>query len=110
MIGLSTRGSISLGCALVAGRNRVPRPAAGKTALRILVIVNACHAPLLGRYTLTLRKRPVSKEKSLKQSTLSKSMPKQALTAKIRTEFRVGWQGAWMSQGRGRAGAATIGT
>src|SRR6185437_9636804 len=34
MIGLSTRGSISLGCAFVAGRNRVPRPAAGKTALR----------------------------------------------------------------------------
>src|SRR5215203_6142029 len=34
MIGLSTSGSISLGCALVAGRNRVPHPAAGKTALR----------------------------------------------------------------------------
>src|SRR6185437_388065 len=34
MMGLSTRGSISLGIALVAGRNLVPRPAAGKTALR----------------------------------------------------------------------------
>src|ERR1700736_6667934 len=34
MIGLSTSGSISFGCALVAGRNRVPRPAAGNTALR----------------------------------------------------------------------------
>src|SRR6187455_3887949 len=34
MIGLSTRGSISFGWALVAGRKRVPRPAAGKTALR----------------------------------------------------------------------------
>src|SRR6185436_15540932 len=34
MMGLSTRGSISFGCALVAGRNLVPRPAAGKTALR----------------------------------------------------------------------------
>src|ERR1700745_629507 len=34
MSGLSTSGSISLGCALVAGRNRVPRPAAGRTALR----------------------------------------------------------------------------
>ena len=34
MVGLSTRGSISFGCALVAGRKRVPRPAAGKTALR----------------------------------------------------------------------------
>src|SRR5438093_8782869 len=31
MIGLSTRGSISFGWALVAGRNRVPRPAAGNT-------------------------------------------------------------------------------
>jgi hypothetical protein len=28
--GLSTSGSISLGCALVAGRNRVPNPAAGQ--------------------------------------------------------------------------------
>src|SRR5450759_495086 len=34
MVGLSTRGSISLGCALVTGRNRVPSPAAGKIALR----------------------------------------------------------------------------
>src|SRR3954463_8693725 len=34
MMGLSTSGSISLGMALVAGRKRVPRPAAGKTALR----------------------------------------------------------------------------
>src|SRR5438045_574008 len=34
MMGLSTRGSISLGMALVAGKNRVPNPAAGKTALR----------------------------------------------------------------------------
>src|SRR3989442_15711347 len=34
IMGLSTRGSFSLGCALVPGRNRVPSPAAGKTALR----------------------------------------------------------------------------
>ena len=34
MTGLSTRTSISFGWALVAGRNRVPSPAAGKTALR----------------------------------------------------------------------------
>ena len=31
--GLSTTGSISFGIAFVAGRNRVPRPAAGITAL-----------------------------------------------------------------------------
>src|ERR1035441_6012863 len=41
MIGLSTMGSISLGCALVAGRKRVPRPAAGKTALRTLAGINS---------------------------------------------------------------------
>src|SRR5215218_8597485 len=33
MSGLSTMGSISFGCALVAGRKRVPRPATGNTAL-----------------------------------------------------------------------------
>ena len=37
MRGLSTRQSISLGVALVAGRKRVPMPAAGKTALRIFI-------------------------------------------------------------------------
>src|SRR5579872_2396438 len=36
MMGLSTSGSISLGWALVAGKKRVPSPAAGKTALRTL--------------------------------------------------------------------------
>ena len=33
IVGVSTIGSISLGCDLVAGRNRVPNPAAGMTAL-----------------------------------------------------------------------------
>jgi hypothetical protein len=33
--GRSTIGSISFGIALVAGKNRVPRPATGKTAFRI---------------------------------------------------------------------------
>src|SRR5712691_5405139 len=37
MTGLSTMGSISFGTALEAGRNRVPRPAAGITALRTRV-------------------------------------------------------------------------
>src|SRR5450755_2339145 len=35
--GLSTMVSISFGIALVAGRTRVPRPATGKTALRIFI-------------------------------------------------------------------------
>src|SRR5579859_6042298 len=39
MMGLSTSGSISLGWALVAGKNRVPRPAAGKTALRTFMVM-----------------------------------------------------------------------
>src|SRR5439155_17333409 len=34
MVDWSTRGSISLGCALVTGRNRVPSPAAVMIALR----------------------------------------------------------------------------
>src|SRR6266403_4390172 len=34
--GLSTTVSISLGCAFVAGKKRVPSPAAGRTALRTL--------------------------------------------------------------------------
>src|SRR5688572_30843448 len=37
MVGLSTSGSISFGWALVAGRNRVPSPAAGKTPLRTFI-------------------------------------------------------------------------
>src|SRR6266850_6629050 len=39
MVGLSTSGSISLGWALVTGRKRVPRPAAGKMALRTIEVV-----------------------------------------------------------------------
>src|SRR3954470_8710873 len=42
MIGLSTSGSISFGCALVAGRKRVPQPAAGKTAFRTRKRTSSC--------------------------------------------------------------------
>src|SRR5262249_23696270 len=42
MMGLSTSGSISLGWALVAGRKRVPSPAAGNTALRTLIVIAIC--------------------------------------------------------------------
>src|ERR1700693_3941826 len=41
MVGLSTSGSISFGWALVAGRNRVPSPAAGKTAFLTLIVAPA---------------------------------------------------------------------
>ena len=37
--GLSTIGSISFGCALVAGRNRLPRPATGNTAFLIFFMM-----------------------------------------------------------------------
>jgi hypothetical protein len=37
MAGVSTTGIISLGIALVAGRNRVPSPAAGMTAFFTMV-------------------------------------------------------------------------
>src|SRR6266478_4560465 len=45
--GLSTMVSISFGIALVAGRTRVPRPATGKTALRIFMGLSRC---LLGEH------------------------------------------------------------
>ncbi|GAA1170307.1 hypothetical protein GCM10009674_01920 [Nesterenkonia xinjiangensis] len=48
MAGSSTTGSISLGMAFVAGRKRVPRPAAGITALLIgfmlLIDLSLVHA------------------------------------------------------------------
>src|SRR5947209_17322744 len=53
MIGLSTMGSISLGWALVAGRKRVPRPAAGNTALRTGLLMGGGGAGVraTGNYT-----------------------------------------------------------
>src|SRR5688500_1758903 len=61
MIGLSTSGSISFGCALVAGRNRVPRPAAGKTALRMRAMSDASiHPSAMGvREPMRVRGPPV---------------------------------------------------
>src|SRR5438105_9304778 len=54
MAGLSTRGSISLGWALVAGRKRVPRPAAGMTALATMLVT----APVLSQTTSLAAPRP----------------------------------------------------
>src|SRR5262245_8273026 len=39
MLGVSTSGSISFGTAFVAGKNRVPSPATGNTALRTLFVI-----------------------------------------------------------------------
>src|SRR5487761_1988548 len=61
MTGLSTSGSISLGWALVAGRKRVPHPAAGKTALRTRMGPRTDRRGRLlpGRDRLLNRARPV---------------------------------------------------
>src|SRR6266540_6748466 len=45
MAGLSTTGSISLGCTLVAGRKRVPSPAAGITALLTFIAPSPVRGP-----------------------------------------------------------------
>jgi hypothetical protein len=37
MVGVSMMGNISFGCALVAGKNLVPSPAAGITAFFIML-------------------------------------------------------------------------
>src|SRR2546425_12793821 len=49
--GRSTTGSISLGELFVAGKKRVPRPAAGITALRTLCIGVPSAAPMRGRFS-----------------------------------------------------------
>ncbi|GAA3752058.1 hypothetical protein GCM10023082_54790 [Streptomyces tremellae] len=46
MTGLSPTGSISFGMAFVSGRSRDPRPAAGMTALRMVVAMRP--TPLTG--------------------------------------------------------------
>src|SRR3954452_6548731 len=53
MTGLSTSGSISLGCAFVAGRNRVPQPAGGETALRTRITPHCGGIGRLAKYTGT---------------------------------------------------------
>src|ERR1041384_6731619 len=62
--GLFTKGSLSLGTAFDAGRNRVPRPAAGITALRTRVtneqlLFRSGSAPRQGSLVQALPRRPV---------------------------------------------------
>ncbi|MBA7602261.1 hypothetical protein ES703_09347 [subsurface metagenome] len=55
IMGLSARGSISLGMALVAGRNLVPQPPAGITALRISITLSFYMKPsLIGKVSRRL--------------------------------------------------------
>src|SRR5262245_42783778 len=74
MIGLSTSGSISFGCALVAGRNRVPRPAAGKTALRTVVVTSGSYQSLLREATLVARTR-AARERRRAEGPRKRSSP-----------------------------------
>src|SRR6266487_2550979 len=67
IIGLSTSASISFGCAFVAGRNLVPKPAAGNTARRIVII-----SP------------PLLQTKPFKQRLFAMSMPNNRI-ARIQT-------------------------
>src|ERR1700757_1987565 len=62
--GLSTTGSISFGVAFVAGKNRVPRPAAGTTAFWTALAVTA-----MGK-TLQCRS-PVHEKKALRARLLA---------------------------------------
>jgi len=70
---LSTSGSISFGCAFVAGRKRVPRPAAGKTAFRsVLNASSKLRADLKVRSTYfrrTLKVRPTHDLRSALHTT-----------------------------------------
>src|SRR5690606_19774593 len=81
MSGLSTIGNISLGEALVAGRNQVPRPATGNTAQRILVL--NCGAPRsihsvddtgIPAARRQLKKRPVGSQ-AARASLLTDELP-----------------------------------
>src|SRR5215471_1024659 len=71
MVGTSTIGSISFGIDFVTGRNRVPSPATGRTALRTLRCVCAIAAPadILGvprpNHTENLRHRLVELGRNL---------------------------------------------
>src|SRR5262249_54995915 len=58
MVGLSTSGSISLGWALVTGRKRVPRPAAGNTPLRTFIRLRSLLGGPRGRPLLALEGLP----------------------------------------------------
>src|SRR5258708_35748940 len=90
MMGLSTRGSISLGWALVAGRKRVPRPAAGKTALRTLMVIGLVDPVVVGFYFTAGRgeKKINTKQCGLKPTAESQKTQKRAGKAEKRA-----WRG-----------------
>src|ERR1700692_3322091 len=66
MMGLSTTGNISFGMTLVAGKNRVPRPAAGNTALRTVFMSSLtrkyCPNHFFNAYHQTLLTTPMVRQ------------------------------------------------
>src|SRR5665213_1869794 len=84
--GLSTMVSISFGIALVAGRTRVPRPATGKTALRIFMGMSGCLGARGGRFNDTL----VAGLKAGTKPDVGRVEPRQALNpfSRLRGELK----------------------
>src|SRR5688572_22680345 len=74
MTGLSTTISISLGWTFVAGRKRVPRPAAGKTAVR----TEADMGSILSQVEST-RARPCTVQRSLRHGSRNAAETRQQL-------------------------------
>src|ERR687891_2198658 len=86
MTGLSTSTSFFFGCALVAGRRRVPSPAAGNTALRIVPVMSAIlsQEPLIYDRARHARSGPAPRQ--------PRSRPRGS--AESRTRSHVGARGA----------------
>src|SRR5215467_13080449 len=79
MMGLSTSGSISLGCALVAGRKRVPNPAAGNTALQTFIRNSLSRCSV----QQTRTGQAAEKIETLGCSYPGATLPKQAITEDV---------------------------
>src|SRR6202035_1059043 len=75
MAGLSMTGSISLGVALVAGKNLVPRPAAGITALVTSAMVRTLANPRDGPAQGRVAACPGLNRTVLQKAVLQKARP-----------------------------------
>src|SRR6218665_2057104 len=99
--GLSTTGSISLGDALVAGKKRVPRPATGNTALRmVLATVMAVTSGRVGPWHVVfIPGAPVDRSigPALPRSRPAAGAPGPARRAGLWRQRRHGpiWLGSW---------------
>src|SRR5207245_9227485 len=75
--GLSTMGSISLGCAFVAGRKRVPSPATGKTAFRMLIPDLGKESSVISyqRSSATCHEQPTGKKGAVAAPSTARAPP-----------------------------------